>query len=226
MNSFYFLSIFVLLTFYYSYSLKNLPRKSNLMRIFSSIEDMNYVPDIIQPVKFCGAGCVILADSNEFSHFFNKAAVFIYQYSINDGAQGVILERPTAFSMGESSPGIGVFESNTLFTGGDSGMDTAVMFGKYNLPGTCKYVGSGIYLGGIKYAREKVMNGEARPKDFKFFFRISEWAPGILEKEIEEGKWECVKVPPADILSQDSESNLWSKARNTIASIKLNYKSE
>jgi Uncharacterized ACR, COG1678 len=54
--------------------------------------------------------------------------VFIYEYN-ERGTKGVILERPTAFNMGEMSPGMlgDVFEGNTLYTGGDQGGDTVLM---------------------------------------------------------------------------------------------------
>lgn len=185
------------------------------------LEDSSFIPTKVLPVPFCGQGCVLLAQPTDVSHFFNKAAIFIFQYSEADGAKGVILERPTAFNMGETSPGIGLFEGNTLYQGGDDGMDTAVMLGKYGLGGTCKYVGSGIYLGGITQARELIGKGEAVPKDFKFFFNNAEWKAGVLEKEIASGRWDVVKIPPADVLRQAREMNLWSKTRNTLISENL-----
>ena len=187
----------------------------------SAIEDSSsFVPNEVMPVKFSGPGCVLLAQPNDHSHFFVRAAIFIYQYNVKDGAKGVILERPTAFSMGESSPGIGVFEGNTLYMGGDDGSDTALMLGRIDFGGTCKNVGSGIFLGGMKSASELVKSGGAVPKDFKFFFNNAEWGPNVLEKELESGKWDVVKLPPEDILRQDTEMNVWSRARNTLISAK------
>jgi putative AlgH/UPF0301 family transcriptional regulator len=183
-----------------------------------AIENRDSLPSRIEAVDFSGRGCVLLAQPNDHSHFFIRAAIFIYQHSEKDGSMGVILERPTAFTMGESSPGIGVFEGNTLYMGGDNGSDTAIMLGKFDLQGTCKYIGSGIFLGGMRTAADKVRAGEAVPKDFKFFFNHAEWAPGVLEKEIASGRWDVVKMPPEEVLRQDTEGSLWYRARNTILS--------
>ena len=185
----------------------------------NDINSEMYVPTKVIPVEFCGPGCVLLAQPNDSSHFFVRAAVFIYQYEKEEGARGVILERPSAFSMGETSPGIGCFEANTLFIGGEQGSDTAIMLGKLQLEGACKYVGSGIYLGGMKAAKERVTDGIGLPKDYKFFFNHAEWEAGVLEKEIAAGTWDVIKAPPEDVLCQDSSGvEFWSRARNQLVS--------
>jgi hypothetical protein len=52
--------------------------------------------------------------------------------------------------MGEVSPNISPFDANTLYTGGNDGPDMATMLHKFDLKGTSKYVGGGIFLGGIR----------------------------------------------------------------------------
>ena len=64
------------------------------------------------------AGVVLVSQPGEHNHFLYEQAVFLYEHSVR-GSKGVILERPTAFTMGEISPGIGVFEANTLYMGGE-----------------------------------------------------------------------------------------------------------
>jgi len=194
------------------------------------------VPLDIQKSEFMGRGCILLAQPGEFSHFLIKGSVFITEHN-DKGSVGVILERPTAFTMGETSPNIGLFEGNTLFMGGGDGGDTAIMLGRFDLGGTCKYIGSGIYLGGtygfeatvkglsyliffnvlgISEARNLIKAGTATPKDFKFFFNNVIWNPGELEKELQEGRWDVVTVPPKYVLSQDARAGLWNIARRKL----------
>ena len=184
--------------------------------------EFDVVPTEISPVSKLQKGVVLLAQPNEFNRFLVKAAIFLYDYGSERGSRGVILERATAFSMGESSPNAGCFEANTLFMGGSDGSDTAIMLHKYDLDGFSKYIGKGIYIGGMKEARELVSNRGAIPIDFKFIFNNIEWAPGQLENEVKEGKWNLAVVPPDMILSQSLSSlrvPLWSKARNHLISI-------
>lgn len=102
--------------------------------------------------------------------------------------------------------------------GGQDGSDMALMLHRKNLPMT-KYIGAGIYIGGIGAAKKLVESFQAAPKDFKFVFNTVEWGPGVLEKEIESGRWDVCQVPVDLLLSQDSKvySNLWSLARSVLA---------
>lgn len=161
---------------------------------------------------FDRAGVVLLAQPGERDHFLTKAAVFIFEHN-ERGTQGVILGRASAFDMGETAPGIGLFRPNTLFMGGDQGPDMALMFHRFELDGYAKYVGGGVYLGGLQKAREKCEAREATPGDFKFIFNNVQWAPGLLEREIAERRWDVVRLPPHIVLQQKQASSIWSQAR-------------
>lgn len=174
-------------------------------------------PRDIERCEF-GTGCVLVSQKDEYSHYLIKASVLVYNLDKERGAQGVLLDRPTAFSMGETAPGIGAFEANTLYMGGDEGPDMAVMFHSYELEGAAKPIGNGLYLGGLGAARRMVEGRLAVPRDFKFIFNNIEWGPGVLEQEIAQGKWDVVRVPPALVLNQSPNmgTSLWAKIRRKI----------
>jgi hypothetical protein len=80
-------------------------------------------------------GVVLLAPSYEHSHFLKHAAIFIYAMGTDEiykdtVVRGVLLDHPTAFSMGEMCPGsvFGELAHKTLFTGGNQGKDSAMLF--------------------------------------------------------------------------------------------------
>jgi len=167
------------------------------------------IPSTIVESPFTGQGCVLVASPNEYSHLFMKAAIFIYNHN-DEGTQGVIVDRPTAFTMGETAPSIGVFEGNTLYMGGEDGGDLAIMFHKYDLNGSSKYIAGGIYTGGLREAKAMVTDRKAHPLDFKFVFNNIEWGVGQVENEIKQGKWRVAVVPPDMILKQTANQSLWS----------------
>ena len=141
----------------------------------------------------------------------------MYDFGTGRGSKGVILERATAFSMGETSPNSGPFGLNTLYLGGEDGSDRAIMFHKYDLGEKAKYIGAGIYTGGLTQAAVLVEESSASPKDFKFIFNSVEWGPGQLEAEVQAGRWDVANIPTNLILQQSSSAaSLWSKARNTL----------
>ena len=184
----------------------------------SGIESL--VPVEITTAGVISNGVVLLAQPSEYNHFLIKAAVLVFDYGTGRGSRGVILERATAFTMGETSPNCGPFGENTLYLGGEDGSDKAIMFHKYSLDGFSKHIGSGIYTGGLGKAQTLINNNEANPKDFKFIFNSVEWGPDQLEAEIKAGRWDVANVPPDLILQQSSaKASLWSKARNRLRTL-------
>ena len=172
---------------------------------------------VISKADHVSQGVVLLAQPSEYNHFLIKAAVFVYDFGTGRGSKGVILERATAFSMGETSPNSGPFGLNTLYLGGEDGSDRAIMFHKYDLGEKSKYIGAGIYTGGLTQAAVLVEESSASPKDFKFIFNSVEWGPGQLEAEVQAGRWDVANIPSNLILQQSSSAaSLWSKARNTL----------
>ena len=200
-------------------SRRSLPHLNAIEQPIEIPEGYDVVPNEIIPVTALERGVVLLAQPDEFNHFLIRASVLLFDYGTERGSRGVILERATAFTMGETSPNAEPFEGNTLFMGGDDGSDTAMMFHRYDLGGMSKYLGSGVYLGGMKEAREMVLNRKAKPRDFKFIFNSVEWAPGLLETEIAQGRWDIVKLPPDLITEQGANiGKLWFKARGVLRS--------
>ena len=175
----------------------------------------------IERCKFKGKGCVLLAHKGEYDHHLMRAAILVFEHNVK-GTMGIILDQPSAFTMGELVGNMGPLEANTLFLGGNDGADTAIMLHKYNLDGNSKPLGggTGLYIGGQKEAKERVTNFQARPRDFKFFFNNVQWAPGLLEKEIEEGRWSVCRIPPDLILRQEkgTANTLWAEASNALLS--------
>ena len=123
--------------------------KSNT--VLSMREKMNWFDDKEESqrngVRFLGKGenaiirpgVVLIAPRHEYHHFLMKAAVFIYAIGINDYGEhvtrGVIIDHPTAFTMGEMSAGsvVGVLGNNILFQGGEQGMLSLLGFKQMNI---------------------------------------------------------------------------------------------
>ena len=184
--------------------------------------------DFIKAVDFKGPGTVLIANPTETSHYMHKSCVFLYDCT-SDLSQGVILQKQTAFVMGEMAPNIEPFDANPLFTGGEDGEDTAIMLGKYDLGGYSKPAGnSGIYVGGMREAKILVNdnNNNVHPLDFKFLFKSCIWTTNELMKEIEMGRWKCVELPIEDILCQDESFSLYAKVKNTLMKTNEWYSTE
>lgn len=203
------------------------PKSFSFSRLKSTpveVANLDFVPNEISFAASLRKGVVLVAQPAEDDDFLSKAAILIYDHGTDRGTTGVILERETAFSMGETSPNSGPFEPNTLYLGGQGGSDTAMMFHKYDLEGFSKYIGFGMFLGGLKEAKELVVSRKAHPRDFKFIFNSVEWESGILEREILGGRWDVANVPPDLILQQSKAREIDSIWLNIRKSLGLNLR--
>jgi putative AlgH/UPF0301 family transcriptional regulator len=176
-------------------------------------------------------GVVMLAPHDEFHHYLRKAAVFIYAMGMDEHdvyvIRGVIIDHPTAFTIGEmmaqpegaeNSP---IF-SNRLHKGGELGGESAFMLhsdeGVANA-GNLEMVGtSGIYQGGFEHA----LSSDFDTEKAKFFFDYMEFTEKQLEDMLEDPQgdgdaWVSVEVPSEVVLNCDYlRGDCWARLRNAI----------
>lgn len=77
-------------------------------------------------------GVVLVAPVHEYDHFLMRSAVFVNAIGLDEQdnvvIRGVVIDHPTAFTIGEMSPNVmGKLSDNLLFRGGYDGSDTAMM---------------------------------------------------------------------------------------------------
>jgi len=170
-------------------------------RCFSEIQNPNGV----------SSGCLLIAPEHEYNHFLMEQVVLMYDEQAGT-SRGVILERPTAFTMDEMVPGFDEFDSNLMFTGGEDGGKSVVMIhAEGDLEGA-RPIGSGLFVGGVAAAREAIARGANQATDFKFFFNHVAWTDRDIEGMLDGGGWRAVRVPEeslADIALQNAETGLW-----------------
>lgn len=125
-----------------------------------------------------------------------QAVVFLVQHS-SEGSWGVILNRPSGYSIQEALPqagsalssSLGPFSGNPIYIGGfrAHGPPLHVMHG-HRLEGAEEVV-PGIFMGGLEAAAREVREGRLTPMDFRFFVGRVEWLPGKLGVEVEKREW-------------------------------------
>lgn len=175
------------------------------------------------------SGCILVAPEHEYNHFLMEQAVLIYEYQETaDGrvdAKGVILERPTAYSVNEMVPGFDEFSENVMFMGGEDGGNSVVMIHNHGELEGSRDIGSGLFIGGVDSARaalEKAAVGESRckPLDFKFFFDHVRLSGKDLEGMLGEGGWNAISLPGKNTAAaslHNEESGLWRRIRRKLA---------
>ena len=137
-------------------------------------------------------GCLLVARGDNFTQgqqYFHQAVILMLEHN-EKGSMGVILNRPTQYSMGYvSGDESGPFAQNALYFGGDVGDGTvSFLHGSSSVTGSVE-VSAGVFLGGYESACELVKTGEVEANDCKFFARYCGWGPGQLQSECERGVW-------------------------------------
>jgi len=186
-------------------------------------------------------GVVLIAPNHEYNHYLMRSAVFLHGIGISEEGEhvtrGVIIDQPTAFTMGEMSGGsvYGSLGQNILFQGGDMGKDSAILlhsYGQQEELGTkseedCIECGemigtSGIYEGGLQAAMDLADDGQVDSEQFKFFFNYVEFTDQELKNMLgatdsEGDAWVSVEVPASIILESDyTRGEAWSYLRRQV----------
>ena len=160
------------------------------------------------------------------AHCHRLQLIWVYQ-STAIRPLGVVIDHPTAFTIGEMSPNVmGSLADNQLFRGGYDGSDTAMLLhsggGSDGPVKSREMIGaSGIYEGGIVSAMESADAGAIESDACKFFFNYMQFTEKELDDMFagtEDGdEWVSLEIPPEDVLDSDYErGQLWSKLRNNI----------
>lgn len=130
---------------------------------------------------------------------FYRAVVLLIDHD-DDGALGVVLNRPTEVSVGEPLPGWDLLaaEPAVVFSGGPVAPVTAVGIGL-----TADGVGTlDLNQDPLEAAREV--------DAIRVFSGYAGWSAGQLEGEIDEGSWIVVDGMPDDVMSEEPEE-LWER---------------
>lgn len=192
------------------------------------------------PIRYLGKGeraiirpgVVMVAPAHESSHFLMKSAVFVYAMGLDAYGEyvtrGVIIDHPTAFTMGEMGGGsvVGTLANNILFRGGDAGNDSALMLhsnDKIVDKNTVEPIGnSGLYEGGLSAAMEAADEGEIDSESCKFFFNYVQFTDNeienILQMEDTVGDAWCSCEVPADFVlnCEYGRGEAWGYLRNRV----------
>lgn len=169
----------------------------------------------------CGR-CLLVAPESEGGHLTNEGVVFIYQ--INDEeATGVVLQKPTTFTMNEMAPDFDDFDENVMYRGGEEGGQSVLMFHPHGDLDGCRNVGNGIFVGGVQNAKQAVWSGMKPASTFQFFFNHLTFSTVNLEGMLSEnGGWKVLRFPEqamVDVVLSPGEGEIWSQLHRRIKGV-------
>lgn len=133
---------------------------------------------------------------------FHRTVVFLAEHG-DDGAMGLVLNRPTDTAVGDALPDLAPLAGGgeRVFLGGPVALESVLAVAELDDPGDA----SELLLGAVGFVQEPgvpVLRG-------RIFVGYAGWSAGQLEEEIEEQSW-LVLPAEADDLFSDDPDGLWS----------------
>lgn len=139
----------------------------------------------------------VLRDPN-----FHRTVIFLAEHG-DDGAMGLVLNRPTDTAVGDALPDLAPLagDEERVYLGGPVALESVLAVAELDDPEDA----SELLLGAVGFVQEPdvpVLRG-------RIFVGYAGWSAGQLEEEIEEESW-LVLAAEADDLFSDDPDGLWS----------------
>jgi len=145
----------------------------------------------------------LLIAAPQLSDYFARTVVLVLEHT-DDGAMGLVLNRPTESEVVEAVPSLSdlVDAEELVHAGGPVQPDSVLVLGDFEEPAEAgtQVVGT---LGLLDPERP-----EAELHRVRVFAGYAGWAPGQLDLELEQEAWIVAPADPEDAFSED---DLWSE---------------
>jgi putative transcriptional regulator len=146
------------------------------------------------------AGKLLIA-SPSMSDYFHRTVILVVEHS-EEGAFGLVLNRPSETTVGEASPELAelIGAEHLLFVGGPVQPNAVTAVGEHDDPGDA----SKLIVGGVG-----MVDLDEPPKlsRLRVFVGYAGWSAGQLDGELEQEAWIVEDVHPDDPFA---DGDLWS----------------
>lgn len=139
----------------------------------------------------------ILIDPN-----FHRTVVLVAEHG-EEGAMGLVLNRPTDTSVGDALPALAPLagEQERVYVGGPVALESVLAVAELDDPGDA----SELLFGAVGFVQE----ADVSVRRGRVFVGYAGWSAGQLETELEEESWLVVPALPDDLFGDDPDG-LWS----------------
>ena len=139
----------------------------------------------------------ILSDPN-----FRRTVVLVAEHG-EEGAMGLVLNRPTTTAVGDAVPELAPIagEGERVFVGGPVSTGSVLAVAELDDPADA----SDLLFGAVGFVQEP----DVPVQRGRIFLGYAGWAAGQLESELEEESWLVLPAEPDDLFSDDPDG-LWS----------------
>ncbi len=157
------------------------------------------------------SGDLLVAEPFLREEYFNHAGIALIDYERGKTAMGLVLNKPTGFTLGEAIEGIDDNVELPIYCGGPLSCDR--LFYLHSLPheiSGSRKIGPGLYIGGdFDQVKAYVNMGLETDGCMRFFVGYSGWDPGQLEDEIKRHVWAVSPRPGNPEIFREDGDSFW-----------------
>jgi putative transcriptional regulator len=139
---------------------------------------------------------------------FHRTVILVTEH-VDDGAMGVVLNRPSESAVGEAVPELAELAGaeNPVYVGGPVQKDALIVLAEFRDPGAAAtMVVADVGLVSAEMETADLVTATRRARVFAGY---AGWGPGQLEGELEEEAWIVEAPVPGELFADDPET-LWS----------------
>ena len=155
-----------------------------------------------------GPGVMLIASAGLLDPNFHETVVFLIDHGPEEGAIGVIVNRPTEVTVADVASKTEMFAAREdhLFQGGpvEAGRLTVLLYSDGDLPGT-RSIAADIRVVEDEAAMTSAFERNVPPDRIRLFAGYAGWAPGQLEVEIARGGWHLAPAQSRWVFSTEPE---------------------
>lgn len=171
-------------------------------------------------------GKLLVAEPFLKEEYFNHSVVSLVEYEPGQSSMGLVLNKPTGYTLADAIEGIHEEVDIPIFCGGPMSYDRLFYLHSFGeeFRGSRK-ISDGLYIGGDFEAVKSYVNmGLDTEGKIRFFVGYSGWDAGQLEDEIKNHVWAVTPCQdPADIFAP-GDSSLWYKVVRSMGPAYRNWK--
>ena len=164
-----------------------------------------------------GKGIFLVAAPSLRDPNFRQTVVLLCEHG-DEGALGVVVNRPTAMSVSEALPQVPILEGqrHVLFSGGPVQPNQVMMLYRLEqLPENSHHVFDGVCLGGDAGLVDRILTTSPGREAFRAYIGYSGWGPGQLESEMQTGSWIPLPADP-NIVFEKEPRLIWPDIVSTL----------
>jgi putative transcriptional regulator len=167
------------------------------------------VPAQAQPETELGAGVFLVASRNLGDPNFAETVVLVVHYDEDDGAMGLIINRPTDVPMSRVFRDLSEAKGRTdpVYSGGPVDPGTLLVLLKTSVrPKDGEKIFAGVYLVSRRELITKALADKVEPSAFHAYLGYAGWAGGQLEHELALGGWQLLPGDAASVFHAAPDS--------------------